>query len=211
MSEIKTELLPSGVEFRDDNNVYLIIDSGDEINVTKSDIARMYGIAFPEKRRSGECYNVPEQADVPDINVGDMPLTTTGDKYEENVRKVAEWVKNDDELRHPNSIIQTVIEDYYPYARIAVRLQAEAFREAYLLSYGLLVADERLNNMLIERGLIPAQEVKESCEFKPCAPTNENPIGHPKGSLRILPTSERTFHCNVCGWTIKDPENKIHL
>lgn len=64
MSAFKQETLPSGltitaVEGKSyDFNVKG--EYGQWVKLTKSDINRMHGIAFPEKRRTGVCCNAPE-------------------------------------------------------------------------------------------------------------------------------------------------------
>lgn len=74
MSAFKQETLPSGIEIKAHHgplDFKLEGKYGQWALLTKSDINRMHGIAFPEKRRTGVCHNLPEQLDVPDINVGD--------------------------------------------------------------------------------------------------------------------------------------------
>lgn len=73
MSDFKSEILPSGAELQISNEIYCISTTEHYVQVTKADIARMYGIAFPEKRRTGECCNIQsdpalDQAEPFDIN-----------------------------------------------------------------------------------------------------------------------------------------------
>lgn len=94
MSDFKSEILPSGAELQISNEINCISTAEHYVQVTKADIARMYGIAFPEKRRTGECYNLPEQTDVPDIDVGDIQpgqeCNDTNKKLDEALQLLAE-------------------------------------------------------------------------------------------------------------------------
>jgi hypothetical protein len=106
MSECKSEVLPSGRIFNDYGEGCFSVSGRDKtisVGLKREDINRMHGIAFPEKRRTGECHNTLAstevsdivvvdltQTDVSDINVGDMKQAVPGDKYEQRVRAVAE-------------------------------------------------------------------------------------------------------------------------
>lgn len=132
MEIFTSEVLHSGIKvtaIRDHR--FRIEDGSVFINLTASDINRLHGIAFPEKRRTGECSNTPEATDVPDTNVGDIPQPTAADKYEENVRKLAEE---------------------------ATLAYIQGARDFGFDETPVLPNDPDLINHLIERGLIPAPE-----------------------------------------------------
>lgn len=170
MNEFKSEVLKSGIAVRAHEEEYIVTDlDGQEVLLTESDINRLYGIAFPEKRRAGDCCTLPEQTDVPDINVGDMPLAASGDKYAAHVREVAEEMARIHK-GHLASFDDTNYETkkywtnwYLPYARIAVRLQAEIITE-WMDAYAWTL--EGKSKYLIERGLIPAPATEEECKHK---------------------------------------------
>lgn len=78
MNEFTSEVLPSAYNnhIDADGNEFVIYGPDDEsVVVTKQDIARMYGIAYPEKRHSRSCNTTsspPTNSDVSDIDVGDI-------------------------------------------------------------------------------------------------------------------------------------------
>lgn len=176
MNDFKSEVLPSANNntIYADGDDFVVYNPDDEcIVLTKSDIARMYGIAFPEKRRSGECYNLPEQTDVPDINVGDIPLQpTAGDKYEENVLKIAEEMAKDmlvhmseidggspNWVDYSNEDQQSFIDTFKTTARHCIDFAEKSARAAYEHCNTEPVFNPiGIEKHLIERGLIPAPE-----------------------------------------------------
>jgi len=165
MNEFTTEVLPDGAKITklpDNETLYAIEELGNRVILTKQDIARMYGIAYPTKRLSEKCCNVPQQSDVPDTNVGDIPQTATGDKYEAHVREVATEMAKEAHgyafETSPPHVQDMDIQYYIGPACIAVRREAEAVKQ---LSYDIqksgticIVTD----TYLIDRGLIPAKE-----------------------------------------------------
>lgn len=94
MNDFKSEVLPSGMVIEKCGDDFLIGEKGRQlytvVKLSRSDINRMHGIAFPEKRLSEKCCNAPQQTDIPATNAGDMPLHATGDKYEAEVLRIAE-------------------------------------------------------------------------------------------------------------------------
>lgn len=61
MNEFTSEVLKSGVTVLATEKGFYVNNGEDYVHLTKSDINRLHGIAFPEKRRTGECYNTPSE------------------------------------------------------------------------------------------------------------------------------------------------------
>lgn len=79
MSEkFTSEILPSGITiealnsskvFKDTEPLYVIEDEqGYQVHVTKADIARMYGIAYPEKRNGCCKVDMPKEGPLNSTN-----------------------------------------------------------------------------------------------------------------------------------------------
>lgn len=184
MEKFTSEVLNSGAKVLLNAKGFYVSNGEDYVHLTKSDINRLHGIAFPEKRRTGSCSNAPEATDVPDINVGDIPALATVDVYEENVRKVAEEMaanywnanKSNAALRFDqlsSFIQQGQIENMVTTARIAVRLQWEVYSELLAAALYGRIPDERIESEVLRRaileGLIPAPEEPNKAEKdNPC-------------------------------------------
>lgn len=87
--------------------------------------------------------------------------------YEENVHKVAEEICSSVLVRDWNVTTGPERDTCYKSARIAVRLQSEAVRDALTIvfiqqcGYNDAFTKQLIDSHLIERGLIPAPEVKK--------------------------------------------------
>ena len=107
--------------------------------------------------------------------------------YEQHVREVAEEMAIDyaNGAVSWNGVIdkEILIKLQIKNARIAVRREANAFKDAYVLGMSdcgvdFLAEDPDLNGYLIERGLTPAPEVKK-CDHKECQWGICNTTGEP--------------------------------
>lgn len=181
MEKFTSEVLKSGVQILATEKGFYVNNGEDYVHLTKSDINRMHGIAFPEKRRTGECNNTTQEADVTNINVGDIPQTISGDKYEEHVREVAEEMARDiftDFSERHLEQQERYINHFTGAARIAVRREAEAakkalyhnapdrnplFVEKYLIERGLIRAPEVTPNVEHHSNVVPVSPHKEIC------------------------------------------------
>lgn len=183
MSERKSEVLPSGVAIYSANNIFYLSHDEAIIYLSRADINRMYGIAFPEKRRTGECCNVPGQTDVLDTNVGDTPQPADGNKYIAEVRRVAEVLakvpfnpeKWEGVEHFGDQVKERIIDGKMEEARAMVAEMHTAHYKGYIT--GLAAKDQfpnddensivkrsaYYNELLLKRGLIPEAEVKK-CE-----------------------------------------------
>jgi hypothetical protein len=64
LPKTKTKVLPRG-------NGFTLHQGKDIVFLEKSEINRLHGIAFPEKRRTGECYNTSAECKHPKVSTQD--------------------------------------------------------------------------------------------------------------------------------------------
>lgn len=83
MEKFTSEVLPSGAQLvgpKHKDDFFLFVDEYSSITLSKEDIARMYGIAFPEKKH-GCCKTKFEQAIEEVANENSIESTETNDYF----------------------------------------------------------------------------------------------------------------------------------